>query len=102
MGEYWVSHKRMNADDTRIIKVKAMEKLEKSLSASKEYTRSDVVSSIEKKNNWITCTFVEKKENKNIWRSSAEIHIIEIRGNKFIRTDRNQTAADNLGELPEF
>ena len=33
----------------------------------------------------------------------AEIHVVEPeKGKKFLRTDRNETAADNLGELPEF
>jgi len=99
MGEYWVSHKRMNTDNTRIIKVKAMERRKGSgLSSAEEYDREEVIQSIENDNNWFTCL----QKDKRIWTKKAEIHIILVNNVKFIRTDSNQTEADNLGELPDF
>jgi len=106
MGEYWVSHKRKDEKDIRIERVKAMEKKqEDGLKSGKEYTRSQVVDSIEdtKNNNrWITCKFNRKEGGTTYWNPGEEIHVYRTDNDAFIRTDRNKTEDDNLGELPEF
>ncbi|GHT31041.1 hypothetical protein FACS1894214_2020 [Planctomycetales bacterium] len=34
--------------------------------------------------------------------SGASIHVVEADHKKYLRTDKNKTPADNLGELPSF
>lgn len=82
----------------RIVKVRAMERKADGLSPPEEYERIRVVESIAQGNNWYTC----EKAEENKWERKAEIHVIEIDGEKFIRTDRNDIKSDNLGELPDF
>lgn len=36
------------------------------------------------------------------WKPGKKIHIVEIGGVPYIRTDRNDIASDNLSELPDF
>lgn len=102
MSEYWVSHKRMDADNTRIVQVRAFIKEKDGLSSPSVYTRQQVIDSIEKNNRWITCIYSGKKDGRDYWKPGREIHVIVIKGTKFIRTDRNETEEDNLGELPDF
>ena len=86
----------MNEEETRIVKVKAMQ-VTNGLSRAREYHRKDVVESIDN-NKWYTC----KPKEGTTWTKQAEIHVLEVDGEKFIRTDRNRTKSDNLGELPDF
>ncbi len=103
LAEYWVSHKRMNADGTRIDQVKTMmKKPEGGLNIIGEYTRNQVVNSIENDNDWFTCIFDRKEGKMTYWNKGEEIHIITVNGTKFIRTDKNETESDNLNELPDF
>ena len=106
MTEYWVSHKRMNQDETRIESVKALiKKPEGGLLQGKEFLRDQVVNSIEDtkvKNKWITCKFNRKEGDTIFWDPGEKIHVIVIHGTKFIRTDKNHTESDNLGELPDY
>ncbi|MDD3334837.1 MAG: DUF3892 domain-containing protein [Eubacteriales bacterium] len=32
----------------------------------------------------------------------AEVHVIQVANTKYLRTDRNSVAKDNLGNLPQF
>ncbi|MCK5029950.1 MAG: DUF3892 domain-containing protein [Thermoplasmatales archaeon] len=102
MAEYWVSHKRMNAEDTRINEVRAMMLTDNGLSSPLGYDREDVIQSLNNNDKWYTCLFKEERDGKNTWTKKAEIHIVEIDGENFIRTDRNKIKSDDLGELPEF
>jgi len=45
-------------------------------------------------------TITKSADNK--WTKGQEVHIITVGGVKYIRTDKNQKAADNLENLPEF
>jgi len=102
LAEYWVSHKRMNAEDTRIDEVRAMMLTDNGLSLPLGYDREDVIQSLNNNDKWYTCLFKEERDGEKIWTKKAEIHIVEIDGENFIRTDRNKIKSDNLGELPEF
>jgi len=106
MTEYWVSHKRKDNENTRIEQVKAMiKKPENGLNPPTIYSRIQMVNSIEdteNENRWITCKFNRKDGNKTYWDSGEEIHVYRTDTNAFIRTDRNKTEEDNLGDLPDF
>jgi len=39
---------------------------------------------------------------KIITAPGAEVSVVTVKGNKYIRTDKNSIEKDNLGSLPEF
>ena len=41
------------------------------------------------------------RTERGTWQYGAEVHIVEVDGVNYLRTDRNSRAADNLGDLPE-
>ena len=54
-------------------------------------------------------TCVREIESGTVYRTSppnnvrgADIHVVEVNNTKYLRTDKNKTEADNLGELPVF
>lgn len=102
MTEYWVSHKRMDANDERIEQVRArIYREEEGLSSPSTFTRQNVVTSIEEENEanrWYTC----EETNENHYSRRSEIHVYRTDNDAFIRTDRNETEEDNLSELPDF
>ena len=57
-----------------------------------------MVNKIESNYTFVTVT---KDEDGN-WNKGQEVHIIEVNGTKYIRTDKNSDEDDNLGNLPEF
>ena len=95
---YWVSHKRMNQEETRIERVMAMMVTVNGLSLPLTYDRKDIIQSIQKGIDWHICL----QKDETTWIKKAEIHIVEVDGEYFIRTDGNNIKSDNLGELPEF
>lgn len=100
MGEYWITHVRRK--EKRIEQVKAFIRTVEGLSNPSLYDKNAVIQSINNGDRWYTCLLNEKRGARNIWALKAEIHIVELGGGKFIRTDKNITKADNLGELPSF
>lgn len=61
-----------------------------------ERTRSQVVTAIENGKTFVTILQGGK------WKKGQDVHIITVKGTKYLRTDQNLKASDNLGELPEF
>ena len=87
----------MNQGETGIERVMAMMVTDNGLSLPLAYDRKDVIQGIQKGDNWYTC--LQKDES---WIINAEIHVVEVDGEYFIRTDGNNIKSDNLGKLPEF
>jgi len=100
MGEYWITHVRMK--DKRIEHVKAFMRTIEGLCNPSMYDRNAVVQSIDNDDKWYTCVLKEKRGARNIWALKAEIHVVEVDGEKFLRTGKNKSKADNLGVLPSF
>lgn len=96
--EYWISHKRMNQEETRIKRVMAMMMTGNGLSLPLTYDRKDIIQSIQKGIDWCTCL----QKDETMWTKKAEINVVEVDGEYFIRTDRNIIKSDDLGELLEF
>jgi len=59
--------------------------------------RRKVVNSIEAGN-----IFYTKYKESNSWKQGSKVNIIDVDGDKYLRTDSNKTKKDNLGKLPEF
>ena len=68
------------------------------LSLPLAYDRKDIIQSIQKSIDWCTCL----QKDETMWTKKAEINVVEVDGEYFIRTDGNIIKSDNLGELPEF
>jgi hypothetical protein len=50
--------------------------------------------------NYSFVTIIKNKDDK--WDLGAKVEIIKVNGLKYIRTDRNNFASDNLEDLPKF
>lgn len=97
-GDYAVTAVQYNYDETEIKQVKRRDVGEDALSSATTIDRSTVVSDIESGTDYTTAL---KKDNGK-WALGEEIHVVKINGEKFIRTDQNETEEDNLEDLPTF
>lgn len=97
-ADYGISSVEYNAQRTHIVKVKVHLDNGDTIGAAEEWSRSQVVSSIEQGKTFTTIL----KGTDGRWKKGQDVHIVTVKGAKYIRTDQNQTAADNLENLPEF
>ncbi len=96
-ADYCISKVHYNLEHTHIIKVKICPDNGDTLGATSEWMRTDVVNTIQNGK-----TFVTIVENGNNWKKGEDVRIVTVNGTKYIRTDANSKASDNLGNLPEF
>jgi hypothetical protein len=96
-ADYCIDRVRYNEKHSHIIKVEAMPDNGDKLGAKTEFTRAGVVAKIEGETTFVTVTQKDGKYSKG-----ENVRIVKINGEKYIRTDQNQTESDNLGELPEY
>ena len=61
------------------------------------WLRTKVISELE-----MGKTFITVVKHGDKLRKGTEIHIINLDGKKYIRTDNDNVASDNLENLPEF
>ena len=69
-------------------------------------------SSFAMRENWLRTKVISELENGKIFitvlkhgdklKKGAEIHVVNVDGKKYIRTDNNNEASDNLEDLPKF
>lgn len=97
-ADYCISEVRYNTEHTHIVKVKVYPDLGDTLGDVTEWTRLDVVNSIGQGKSFVT--IYKNPEGK--FKKGEDVRIITVSGTKYIRTDANSKAADNLGKLPEF
>jgi len=97
-ADYCISAVRYNEDETHIVKVKVHTDEGDTIGNVSEWERESVVSAIERGNTFITIF----KNTEGKWGKGQEVHTIKVNGKKFIRTDKNTTASDNLENLPQF
>jgi hypothetical protein len=97
-ADWLISAVRYDSDHSRIVKVLAHVDNDDSVGSGQEQTRAAVVSSIEGGKTYSTIT----KSPDGKWRRGEDVRVVTVGGEKFIRTDANQTKGDNLGSLPEF
>ena len=65
---------------------------------SEHWSRSRVITSIKDGKSFVTA--YENTDNK--WRRGENVSIVSVRGTQYIRTDRNSSSSDNLGNLPRI
>ena len=97
-ADYGISRVRYNSERTHIVKVMVHAISGETIASGVEWTRSQVVSGIESGKTFVT---ILEGSNKK-WNKGQPVRIIKVNGVKYIRTDENSKAADNLENLPEF
>ncbi len=97
-ADYCISAVRYNEDKTHIVKVKVHSDNGDTIGNSSEWKREKVVTEIE--GGTIFVTIFKSTDGK--WNKGQDVHIVKVNGIKYIRTDKNSRASDNLENLPEF
>jgi hypothetical protein len=96
-ADYGISAVQYNREHTHIVKVRLQPDNGDSMGAVTEWSRSQVVTSLEAGRSFVTIL-----QNGGQWKRGEDVRTVTINGSKYIRTDSNSRAADNLGSLPEF
>jgi Protein of unknown function (DUF3892) len=97
-ADYLISAVRYNVAGIHIEEVEVREDKGDEVGPPSAWKRSEVVSSLEAGNTFVTIV----KDTNGEWDLGAEVGIVTVRGTKYIRTDADATAEDNLGNLPRF
>jgi len=85
-------------DEGIIDKVKAFRDFGNELKDKKIFSKEQIIKKIE--GGYSFCTATKNQNGK--YQRGEDVHVVEVDGEKYIRTDRNDKPADNLGNLPEF
>ena len=97
-ADYVIIAVRDSRDPKHIERVRVRQDNGPSLSAPFELTRNQVVSKIEDDHK----TFCTAYLKDGTLHRGTDVHVVTVNGTKYIRTDKDKTEADNLGQLPKF
>ena len=97
-ADFVISEVSYNKEKEYIEKVRVMVDRGDKLSSPEVVLRSIVANNLERGYSYVT-TY---KNSDGNWKRGDEVGVVSINNTKFIRTDGNRVAKDNLGELPEF
>jgi len=97
-ADYGISKVRYNNERTHIVKVIVHQDNGTSMGSGSEMTRSQVVSAIDRGTAFVT--ILRTSDGK--WKRGQDVHTVTVNGVRYIRTDSNSSASDNLESLPEF
>jgi len=97
-ADYLISAVRYNAAETHIEEVRVHDDLGDTVGPPLMIKRTTVVERLEGGYTFVTIV----KSSDGSWRKGARVRVVTVRGTKFIRTDADRTAEDNLGNLPRF
>ncbi len=96
-ADYCISAVHYNTAETHIERVHVHVDTGDTIAAPTEWARSQVVSAIERGSSFVTIY------NRNSqWHRGEDVRVVLVNGIKYIRTDTNYRAADNLGNLPRY
>jgi hypothetical protein len=98
-ADYLISAVQYNAAGTHIDKVRRHPDDGDAVGSSTDVLRSSVVSQLEAGTTFATIT---RDSTNSKWVRGADVEVITVDGEKYIRTDRDKTKKDNLGQLPRF
>ncbi|HSC21596.1 MAG TPA: DUF3892 domain-containing protein [Solirubrobacterales bacterium] len=97
-ADYLISAVRYNTAETHIEEVRVHEDEGDNVGAGSTWLRASVIANLEAGYTFMTIT----EGSGTGWRKGATVDIVIVRGTKYIRTDADATAEDNLGSLPKF
>lgn len=104
MAEKWadflISAVRYNAAGTHIDRVRRHADNGDSVGAASDVARSSVVSAIDNGTTYVT--IFKNPNDTTKWVRGAEVRVVLIDQEKYIRTDADKTKRDNLGDLPRY
>lgn len=96
-ADYCISAVHYNAAETHIERVQVRIDNGNTITAPAEWIRSQVVSAIERGSSFVTIY------NRNgQWHIGEDVRVVLVNGIKYIRSDTNYKATDNLGSLPRY
>jgi len=98
-ADYLISAVQYDPTESHIEKVKAHTDNGDTVGVASVVSRSTVVQNIE---SGITYATITKDATNQKWLRGADVGVISVDGEKYIRTDRDRTKKDNLGQLPRF
>jgi hypothetical protein len=97
-ADYCITKVRYNQEHSHIVRVGVRPDTDSTLGPETESQRTEVISALEKGSTFVTVY----RTSDSKWQKGKEVRIITVNGAKYIRTDANSKAADNLENLPEF
>ena len=97
MTRYWVSAVRYSSNGQHIDQVREHASDGTTMAAPITTARANVAAGITAGTRYDTMYLVAGK-----WTAGAQIGTVTVNGTRYLRTDGDQTAADNLGNLPTF
>lgn len=95
--DYWISEVCYNSQNTHINQVKIYKQGKVSPGNDETWSRASVINSLRNENKISTMT----NENGK-WFIGSKVEISNIRGTDYIKTVKDSTPKDNLGNLPRF
>lgn len=98
LADYYITEVRYNAEHSHIVRVKLHPDNSGYVGTQYEWARVEVVNALQNGQTFITIV----KNGDNQWRKGEDVRVITVNATKYIRTDANSKASDNLGNLPEF
>ena len=96
-ADYLISAVRYDIARTHIDSVQVHQDNGVSVGSPTIWKRSQVVAAIAN-----SYTFVTIYLENNTWKKGEDVRAFRVGSNLYLRTDRNNRASDNLGNLPEF
>ncbi|AXV37302.1 MAG: DUF3892 domain-containing protein [Methanobacteriaceae archaeon] len=97
-ADYCIFAVRYNSERTHIERLRGAKDLGDKLGDAKLWSREQVVAGLEKGYEFVTVI----KNNTGRYDKGQKVELIEVDGTKYMRTDKNSIASDNLENLEEF
>ena len=97
-ADYGITKVKYNQARTHIDSVELRPDNGETLGSAAVWARSQVVTSIKSGKTFITIL----KGTDDKWKQGQDVHLVAVSGVEYIRSDKNNRAADNLENLPEF
>lgn len=97
-ADYGISAVRFNDSGTIIDKVKVHKDKGNAMGDAELWSREQIILALESEYTFITIF----NQNQGIWSEGKEVNIVQVNGNKYIRTDSDQAHSDHLDNLPKL
>ena len=96
-ADYGISAVKLNGKGNYINQVRVHKDKGNAMGDAEVWSREQIVSALE--NEYTFITILNGKQG--IWSEGQKVNIVLVNGNKYIRTDEDQTPSDNLDNLPK-
>lgn len=97
-ADYGISAVKFNDGENHVDQVRVHKDKGNAMGDAEVWPRERVISALESNYTFITIL----NYNGGVWDEGKEVNIVQVNGNKYIRTDKDQTPSDNLDNLPKF